>query len=117
MIPNKELIDELCWPSIKYINEKLDVETLYCCQGRDKSEMSHGLSAYISFKRTDKAIKLGFYLIDNVPGSNDMNFRGNDDKVSVYFRGDWRGRTPTHEDNIQHWNNIEKVLKEYEKIN
>lgn len=48
------LIDPLCRESIRILREELDIETLYCCQGKcQEDRISHSTRGYIVCVRTD----------------------------------------------------------------
>ena len=110
--PNKKLIDELCWPSIRFINEELNIETLYCCQGRSKEDIGdHGFGAgYIAFPRTIEAFKLICYLLEKIKAQSKMSYVNS--LLSIYFVIE-EDELPSIEKLKQNWKKIEEILIEY----
>lgn len=53
----EKIIDPLCIPVIKILREDLEVETMFCCQGKsedDPKDSHHSLTGYIACRKTDR---------------------------------------------------------------
>lgn len=63
-IDYNKLIDPLCIPIIKHLREEKQIETLFCCQGRNKEDkpereaQAHSLRGYITARRNEESINL-----------------------------------------------------------
>lgn len=61
----EKLIDPLCIPVIKILNEDLGVETMFCCQGKSRGEKSHHASeGYIACRITPRSREVILELVD-----------------------------------------------------
>ena len=64
---NYDEIDELIRPVIKYLNDVMQVETIYSCQGLDADRrtcLNHSISGYIMCKYSQRTYKILNYVLD-----------------------------------------------------